>query len=87
MNLNANTIIKGFFAVLFTLLIVSGIIRTGNKLFFVESIDPPSSEELLANVDFIDESYFSIESQPNNQKNLNHTVLRREELKKKIKKP
>ena len=86
MNLHANTIIKGFFAVLFTLLIVSGIIRTGNKLFFVESIDPPSSEELLANVDFIDESYFSIESQPNNQKNLNHTVLRREELKKKIKK-
>jgi len=86
MNLNANIIIKGFFAVLLTLLIVSGIIRTGNKLFFVESIDPPTSEELLANVDFIDESYFSIESKPNSQRNLNHTVLGRQDLKKKIKK-
>ena len=67
MNLNIGIIIKGFLAISITLLIVIGIIRTSNNLFYVESINPPSKDELLANIDFIDESYFSQSSKPNNE--------------------
>ena len=56
MKLNIGIIIKGFLAISITLLIVIGIIRTSNNLFYVESINPPSKEELFANIDFIDES-------------------------------
>ena len=86
MNLDTSIIIKGLFASVLTLLIVFGIIRTGNKLFYVESINPPSSEELLANIDYIDESHFLTTSKPNSEKNYNHTILGREDLKEKIKK-
>ena len=47
MNLDTSIIIKGLFASILTLLIIFGIIKTGNRLFYVESINPPSSEELL----------------------------------------
>ena len=53
MNLNIGIIIKGFLAISITLLIVIGIIRTSNNLFYVESINPPSKDELFANIDFI----------------------------------
>ena len=86
MNLDTSIIIKGLFASVLTLLIVFGIISTGNKLFYVESINPPSSEELLANIDYIDESHFSSTSKPNSEKNYNHTILGRDDLKEKIKK-
>ena len=86
MNLDTSIIIKGLFALVLTLLIVFGIIRTGNRLFYVESINPPSSEELLANIDYIDESHFLTTSKPNSEKNYNHTILGREDLKEKIKK-
>jgi cytochrome c len=86
MNLDTSIIIKGLFASVLTLLIVFGIIRTGNKLFYVESINPPSSEELLANIDYIDESHFLTTPKPNSEKNYNHTILGREDLKEKIKK-
>ena len=86
MNLDTSIIIKGLFASVLTLLIVLGIISTGNKLFYVESINPPSSEELLANIDYIDESHFSSTSKPNSEKNYNHTILGRDDLKEKIKK-
>ena len=59
MNLNINTIIKGFIAISITLLLVIGIVRISDNLFYVESINPPSKDELFANIDFIDESYFS----------------------------
>ena len=86
MNLNISIIIKGFLAISITLLIVIGIIRTSNNLFYVESINPPSKDELFANIDFIDESYFSQSSKPNNEINITHTVLRRESLQEKLKK-
>ena len=41
MNLNIGIIIKGFLAISITLLIVIGIIRTSNNLFYVVSINPP----------------------------------------------
>ena len=83
MNLNIGIIIKGFLAISVTLLIVIGIIRTSNNLFYVESINPPSKDELFANIDFIDESYFSQTSKPNNEIKITHTVLGRENLEKK----
>ena len=86
MNLNIGIIIKGFLAISVTLLIVIGIIRTSNDLFYVESINPPSKEELFANIDFIDESYFSQSSKPNNEINVTHTVLGRENLQEKLEK-
>ena len=86
MNLNIGIIIKGFLAISITLLIVIGIIRTSNDLFYVESINPPSKEELFANIDFIDESYFSQSSKPNNEINVTHTVLGRENLQEKLEK-
>ena len=86
MNLNIGIIIKGFLAISITLLIVTGIIRTSNNLFYVESINPPSKDELFANIDFIDESYFSQSSKPNNEINITHTVLGRENLQEKLKK-
>jgi len=86
MNLNIGIIIKGFLAISITLLIVIGIIRTSNNLFYVESINPPSKDELFANIDFIDESYFSQSSKPNNEINITHTVLGRENLQEKLKK-
>ena len=86
MNLNISIIIKGFLAISITLLIVTGIIRTSNNLFYVESINPPSKDELFANIDFIDESYFSQSSKPNNEINITHTVLGRENLQEKLKK-
>ena len=86
MNLNISIIIKGFLAISITLLIVTGIIRTSNNLFYVESINPPSKDELFANIDFIDESYFSQSSKPNNEINITHTVLGRESLQEKLKK-
>ncbi len=86
MNLDTGTIIKGLFASVLTLLIVFGIIRTANKLFYVESINPPSSEELLTNIEYIDESHFLTTSKPNSEKNYSHTILGRENLKEKIKK-
>ena len=86
MNLNIGIIIKGFLAISITLLIVIGIIRTSNNLFYVESINPPSKEELFANIDFIDESYFSQSSKPNNEINVTHTVLGRENLQEKLEK-
>ena len=86
MNLNISIIIKGFLAISITLLIVTGIIRTSNNLFYVESINPPSKDELFANIDFIDESYFSQSSKPNNEINVTHTVLGRKNLQEKLKK-
>tara|TARA_Y100001970_G_scaffold66331_1_gene84724 strand:+ start:1046 stop:1942 length:897 start_codon:yes stop_codon:yes gene_type:complete len=86
MKLNIGIIIKGFLAISITLLIVIGIIRTSNNLFYVESINPPSKEELFANIDFIDESYFSLSSKPNNEINVTHTVLGRENLQEKLEK-
>ena len=86
MNLDTSIIIKGLFASILTLLIIFGIIKTGNRLFYVESINPPSSEELLANIDYIDESHFLTISKSNSEKNYNHTILGREDLKEKIKK-
>ena len=86
MNLNIGIIIKGFLAISITLLIVIGIIRTSNNLFYVESINPPSKDELLANIDFIDESYFSQSSKPNNEINISHTVLGKKNLEEKLKK-
>ena len=86
MNLNIGIIIKGFLAISITLLIVIGIIRTSNNLFYVESINPPSKDELLANIDFIDESYFSQTSKPNNEIKVTHTVLGKENLEKKLEK-
>ena len=86
MNLYTSIIIKGLFASILTLLIVFGIIKTGNRLFYVESINPPSSEELLANIDYIDESHFLTTLKSNSEKNYNHTILGREDLKEKIKK-
>ena len=86
MKLNIGIIIKGFLAISITLLIVIGIIRTSNNLFYVESINPPSKEELFANIDFIDESYFSQSSKPNNEINVTHTVLGRENLQEKLEK-
>jgi len=67
-------------------LIVIGIIRTSNNLFYVESINPPSKDELFANIDFIDESYFSQSSKPNNEINISHTVLGKKNLEEKLKK-
>ena len=86
MNLNISIIIKVFLAISITLLIVIGIIRTSNNLFYVESINPPSKDELFANIDFIDESYFSQTSKPNNEIKVTHTVLGRENLEKKLEK-
>ena len=86
MKLNIGIIIKGFLAISITFLIVIGIIRTSNNLFYVESINPPSKEELFANIDFIDESYFSQSSKPNNEINVTHTVLGRENLQEKLEK-
>ncbi|MFL2819894.1 MAG: c-type cytochrome [Alphaproteobacteria bacterium] len=86
MNLNIGIIIKGFLAISITLLIVIGIIRTSNNLFYVESINPPSKDELFANIDFIDESYFSQSSKPNNEINISHTVLGKRNLEEKLKK-
>lgn len=86
MNLNIGIIIKGFLAISITLLIVIGIIRTSNNLFYVESINPPSKDELFANIDFIDESYFSQSSKPNNEINISHTVLGKKNLEEKLKK-
>ena len=86
MNLNIGIIIKGFLAISITLLIVIGIIRTSNNLFYVDSINPPSKDELFANIDFIDESYFSQTSKPNNEIKVTHTVLGRENLEKKLEK-
>ena len=48
MNLNINTIIKGFIAISITLLLVIGIVRISDNLFYVESINPPSKDELFA---------------------------------------
>ena len=56
MNINLGTIIKGFAAVSITFFIVIGLIRISNNLFYVESLNPPTKEELFANIDFIDES-------------------------------
>ena len=84
MNLNINIIIKSFLAISFTFLIVIGLIRIGNNLFYVESINPPSKDELFANIDFIDETYFSEKSKPNNEINITHTVLGRDKLEKKL---
>ena len=84
MNLNINIIIKSFIAISFTFLIVIGLIRIGNNLFYVESINPPSKDELFANIDFIDETYFSEKSKPNNEINITHTVLGRDKLGKKL---
>jgi len=84
MNLNINIIIKSFIAISFTFLIVIGLIRIGNNLFYVESINPPSKDELFANIDFIDETYFSEKSKPNNEINITHTVLGRDKLEKKL---
>ena len=84
MNLNINIIIKSFIAISFTFLIVVGLIRIGNNLFYVESINPPSKDELFANIDFIDETYFSEKSKPNNEINITHTVLGRDKLEKKL---
>ena len=67
-------------------MIVIGIIRTSNNLFYVESINPPSKDELFANIDFIDESYFSQSSKPNNEINISHTVLGKKNLEEKLKK-
>ena len=84
MNLNINTIIKCFIAISITLLLVIGIVRISDNLFYVESINPPSKDELFANIDFIDESYFSQKSKPNNEINISHTVLGRDNLEKKL---
>jgi len=84
MNLNINIIIKSFIAISFTFLVVIGLIRIGNNLFYVESINPPSKDELFANIDFIDETYFSEKSKPNNEINITHTVLGRDKLEKKL---
>ena len=84
MNLNINIIIKSFIAISFTFFIVFGLIRLGNNLFYVESINPPSKDELFANIDFIDETYFSEKSKPNNEINITHTVLGRDKLEKKL---
>ena len=84
MNLNINIIIKSFLAISFTFLIVIGLIRISNNLFYVESINPPSKDELFANIDFIDETYFSEKSKPNNEINITHTVLGRDKLDKKL---
>ncbi len=84
MNLNINIIIKSFIAISFTFLIVIGLIRIGNNLFYVESINPPSKDELFANIDFIDETYFSEKLKPNNEINITHTVLGRDKLGKKL---
>ena len=84
MNLNINIIIKSFLAISFTFLIVIGLIRISNNLFYVESINPPSKDELFANIDFIDETYFSEKSKPNNEINITHTVLGRDKLEKKL---
>ena len=84
MNLNINIIIKSFIAISFTFLIVIGLIRISNNLFYVESINPPSKDELFANIDFIDETYFSEKSKPNNEINITHTVLGRDKLEKKL---
>ena len=84
MNLNINIIIKSFIAISFTFLVVIGLIRIGNNLFYVESINPPSKDELFANIDFIDETYFSEKSKPNNEINITHTVLGRDKLGKKL---
>ena len=53
-------------------------------MFYVESINPPSKDELFANIDFIDETYFSEKSKPNNEINITHTVLGRDKLEKKL---
>ena len=84
MNLNINIIIKSFIAISVTFLIVVGLIRISNNLFYVESINPPSKDELFANIDFIDETYFSEKSKPNNEINITHTVLGRDKLEKKL---
>ena len=84
MNLNINIIIKGFMAISFTFLLVFGLIRIGDNLFYVESINPPSKDELFANIDFIDETYFSEKSKPNNEINITHTVLGRDTIEKKL---
>ena len=84
MNLNINIIIKSFIAISFTFFIVIGLIRIGNNLFYVESINPPSKDQLFANIGFIDETYFSEKSKPNNEINITHTVLGRDKLEKKL---
>ena len=84
MNLNINIIIKSFIAISFTFFIVIGLIRIGNNLFYVESINPPSKDQLFANIDFIDETYFSEKSKPNNEINITHTVLGRDKIEKKL---
>tara|TARA_B100001113_G_scaffold130705_1_gene106876 strand:- start:535 stop:1431 length:897 start_codon:yes stop_codon:yes gene_type:complete len=86
MSSNISIIIKGFIAVSVTFFVVLGIIRISNNLFYIESINPPSKNELFANIDFIDESYFSEKSRPNNEINVTHTVLGRENLEKKLQK-
>ena len=84
MNINLGTIIKGFAAVSITFFIVIGLIRISNNLFYVESLNPPTKEELFANIDFIDESYFSDIKKGNNEINLTHTVLGSEKLANKL---
>ena len=84
MNINLGTIIKGFAAVSITFFIVIGLIRISNNLFYVESLNPPTKEELFANIDFIDESYFSATKKGNNEINLTHTVLGNEKLANKL---
>ena len=84
MNINLGTIIKGFAAVSITFFIVIGLIRISNNLFYVESLNPPTKEELFANIDFIDESYFSDIKKSNNEINLTHTVLGSEKLANKL---
>jgi len=84
MNLNINIIIKSFIAISFTFFIVIGLIRIGNNLFYVESINPPSKDQLFANIGFIDETYFSEKSKPNNEINITHTVLGRDKIEKKL---
>ena len=58
MNLNIGIIIKGFLAISITLFIVIGIIRQVITYFMLNQWNPPSKDELFANIDFIDESYF-----------------------------
>ena len=84
MNINLGTIIRGFAAVSITFFIVIGLIRISNNLFYVESLNPPTKEELFANIDFIDESYFSDIKKGNNEINLTHTVLGSEKLANKL---
>ena len=84
MNIYLGTMIRGFAAVSITFFIVIGLIKISNNLFYVESLNPPTKEELFANIDFIDESYFSNTKKGNNEINLTHTVLGKEKLAKKL---